>query len=70
MQQLNRPPDPVFCLLYVLQKCAVQDLIPPIDFRIAKPDSLSSSYPILEVKVCKTTQRAGSVTLNDCSQAQ
>lgn len=55
MQQLNRPPDPIFYLPCVLQQRAVQDLIPPIDFRIAKTDPISYSYPILKVKVCKTT---------------
>lgn len=70
MQQLNRPTDPVFYLPYVLQQRAVQGLIPPIDFRIAEPDPISYSHPILKVKICKTTQRAGSVTLNDCLQVQ
>lgn len=48
MQQLNRPPDPIFYLPRVLQQRAVQDLIPPIDFRIAKTDPINYSYPILK----------------------
>lgn len=55
MQQQSRLTEPIFYTAHIVQKCATQDLTAHIDFRIGKPNPISSSYPIPEVKVCKTT---------------